>query len=169
MIRFAIALFAALVAIPAFAQEPVGCDKFKWPLDRERALLTAPDAAMIANGAEVAPPLAKAIRISLAVPADAKLPMTPGRPPRSADGKAGFVRVAALPREGAYRITLSSGGWIDVIQDNRSIKSGAFSGATGCEGVRKSVTFDLAAAPLIVQFSSVPTGVIGMVMTPVAP
>jgi hypothetical protein len=139
MIRFAIALFAALVAIPAFAQEPVGCDKFKWPLDRERALLTAPDAAMIANGAEVA------------------------------DGKTGFVRVTALPREGAYRITLSAGGWIDVIQDNRSVKSGAFSGATGCEGVRKSVTFDLAAAPLIVQFSSVPTGVIGMVMTPVAP
>jgi hypothetical protein len=29
----------ALMAMPALAQEPVGCDKFKWPLDRKRALL----------------------------------------------------------------------------------------------------------------------------------
>jgi hypothetical protein len=168
MIRFAIVLAATLVLTPAFAQEPVGCDKFKWPLDKERALLLAPDATAVANGADVAPPLVKAVRISLAAPADAKLPMTPERAPRSADGKAGFVRVAA-PQKGAYRITLSAGGWIDVIQDNRFVKSGAFSGATGCEGVRKSVMFDLAASPLVVQFSSVPAGVIGMVMTPVAP
>jgi len=25
------------------AEEPSGCDKFKWPIERERAALTAPD------------------------------------------------------------------------------------------------------------------------------
>ena len=31
-------LFALCVsAAPALAQEPAGCDKFKWPLDKERA------------------------------------------------------------------------------------------------------------------------------------
>jgi hypothetical protein len=35
------------------------------------------------------------------------------------------------------------------------VKSGAFSGATGCEGIRKSVKFELAAAPFIIEISSV--------------
>ena len=34
-------LLLALLTTPALAQEPVGCDKFKWPLDKERALLTS--------------------------------------------------------------------------------------------------------------------------------
>lgn len=34
-----VALAVLAIAAPAFAQEPVGCDKFKWPLDHEKALL----------------------------------------------------------------------------------------------------------------------------------
>jgi len=37
------------------------------------------------------------------------------------------------------------------------VKSTAFSGALGCEGVRKSVKFDLAAAPFTVELSGVKT------------
>jgi len=33
-----------LAAVPAkAAEEPSGCDKFKWNIDREKAALTAPD------------------------------------------------------------------------------------------------------------------------------
>ena len=39
---------ACAVAAPAFAQEPVGCDKFKWPLDKERATLNGTDLPKIA-------------------------------------------------------------------------------------------------------------------------
>jgi len=42
--RSNLALIALLLATPAFAQEPVGCDKFKWPLDRERTMLANPAA-----------------------------------------------------------------------------------------------------------------------------
>ena len=35
-------LLALLMAAPALAQEPIGCDKFKWPVDRERAPLASP-------------------------------------------------------------------------------------------------------------------------------
>jgi len=35
MMRATFALAVLLAAAPALAQEPVGCDKFKWPLDRE--------------------------------------------------------------------------------------------------------------------------------------
>ena len=42
-------LFALCVsAAPALAQEPVGCDKFKWPLDKERATLTGTDLPKLA-------------------------------------------------------------------------------------------------------------------------
>mgnify|MGYP003349223021 CR=1 FL=1 len=47
--------------------------------------------------------------------------------------------------------------------------SGDASGVEGCEGIRKSVTFDLAAKPFIVQFTGVSPHAIGMVMTPVNP
>ena len=35
------------------AQEPVGCDKFKWPLDKERATLTGSDLPKLASGSRV--------------------------------------------------------------------------------------------------------------------
>jgi hypothetical protein len=176
MNRLALALTATLLITPALItqalaqrQEPVGCDKFKWPLEHERALLTAPDAVKMASGADIALPAAKAVVIQLRPLADAQLPTPPERAPRSDDGKAGFVNVSAPAQPGAYRITLSAGGWIDMVQDGHFIKSGEFSGATGCEGVRKSVTFDLAAKPFVLQFSSVPADAIGIVITPVKP
>jgi hypothetical protein len=39
--RASLAILAVLIAMPAVAQEPVGCDKFKWPLDKERAMLAS--------------------------------------------------------------------------------------------------------------------------------
>ncbi len=84
--KIAFAAFTlALLVTPALAQqreEPVGCDKFKWPLDTERALLTATGAAKVASGAEVAAPVGKAVMVTLGPFADAKLPMAPERAPR---------------------------------------------------------------------------------------
>jgi hypothetical protein len=38
-----------LGAAPVYAaEEPSGCDKFKWPIERERVALTAPDRAKLA-------------------------------------------------------------------------------------------------------------------------
>ena len=172
MIRLVVALTFGLALTPAFAQpreEPVGCESFKWPLDRERAQLAEPGIAEIDSRAEIPLPVGKAVSVRLLPIAKARLPMAPERPSRAQDGKAGFVRIAAPAQPGPYRITLAEAGWIDVIQDGRFLRSGAFSGATGCKGVRKSVTFELATAPFIVQFSGVPADSIGMVMTQGAP
>ncbi len=163
MRRSLLVAFALLIAAPALAQEPVRCDKFKWPLDKERALLAS--ASAMASGAEVAKPLDAAIKVALAPYADAKLPVTPERVPKSADTNAGYVRVSGLPKPGTYRITLTEGAWIEVIQDGHAVKSGAFSGATGCEGVRKSVKFDLTAAPFVIELSGTKARTIGVVVT----
>ncbi|MGC2134543.1 MAG: hypothetical protein WA661_14930, partial [Xanthobacteraceae bacterium] len=104
--------------------------------------------------------------LALAPLADAKLPVPPSRAPKDADSYAGFIQAAAVPKSGTYRVTLSAPAWIDVIQNGQAAKSTAFSGATGCAGVRKSVKFDLAAAPFTVELSGTTAHAITFVVTP---
>jgi hypothetical protein len=151
-----LALGAGLFTVTASAQEPTGCDKFKWPLDKERATLTGTDLPKVASGDRLPWPIPFATIVGLKPLADAKLPLPPERAPKSPDTFAGFINVAAPARAATYKITLSSEGWIDIVQDGAAVKSSAFSGATGCEGVRKSVKFPLAAKPFSVELSGVP-------------
>lgn len=162
MRRIILALAAMLVAAPAFAQEPVGCDKFKWPLDKERALLAAP---VPVKSGDTVTQADKAMRVTLFPEGDVKLPMTPSRAAQNVDSFAGFVRMPA-PKAGIYKITMSAGGWIDVTQDGKGVKSVASNGVTGCEGLRKSVKFDLAALPYSIQVIGVRSPMISIVVTP---
>jgi hypothetical protein len=149
----------------AFAQEPVGCDKFKWPLDKERATLNGTDLPKVASGDHVTFPIPFGTIVALVPFADAKLPTPPERTPKSPDTFAGFFQAPAPKEPGSYKITLSAEGWIDVAQSGSTVKSTAFSGALGCEGIRKSVKFDLAAAPFTVEFSSVKADEIKIVIS----
>jgi len=164
--KAAIVLLAccALVA-PAFADEPVGCDKFTWPLDKERTMLTSPNTVTVASGMKLALPLPIAVTVDLKPFTDAKLPMAPERAPKLANSFAGFISVPAPPQSGSYKVTLSSEAWIDVTQDGHFLKSSAHTGASGCAGIRKSVKFNLDAAPFVVQLSSVPANKIGIAIT----
>jgi len=159
-----LALIALLLAVPALAQEPVGCDKFKWPLDRERTMLANP--TVVASGTEVLQPLAGAIMLTLVPFADANLPMAPERAPKAPDSYAGFVRLSGVPKPGTYRITLSEAAWIDVIRDGAVLKATAHSGAIGCDGVRKSVKFELAPGPMIIELSGTTAHAVALVVTP---
>jgi hypothetical protein len=153
------------MAAPALADEPVGCDKFKWPLDKERATLNGTDLPKVASGAHVAFPIPFAAIVALVPFADAKLPMAPERAPKSPDSFAGFFDAEAPAQAGSYKITLSAEGWVDVAQSGRAVKASAFSGALGCEGLRKSVKFDLAAAPFTVEFSGVAADSVKLVIS----
>ena len=151
----ALALVACMLTGPALAEEPAGCDKFKWPIETERSLLTGKTIANVASGANVAWALPVAANVTLVPFADAKLPAAPERTPKLANSFAGYLQVAAPAKVGTYKITLSAEAWVDVVQDGRLVKSQGFSGAPGCEGVRKSVKFPLQAQPFTVQFSNV--------------
>src|ERR1700736_235529 len=113
-------LLMALVvlgAAPVYAaEEPSGCDKFKWPIERERAALTAPDRAKLNSGAELAALPLTGVTLTLVTPAEAKLPSPPERAPKEGTF-AGFASVKAMPKAGLYTVSLSSGGWLDVVQD----------------------------------------------------
>jgi hypothetical protein len=164
-----IALAACSIASAGFAQEqrqePVGCDKFKWPLDKERATLNGTDLPKIASGDRAPWPLPWASIVALVPFADAKLPLPPERTPKSPTSFAGFIQAAAPSHAETYKVTLSSEGWIDVVQNDQFVKSSAFSGATGCDGVRKSVKFDLTAAPFTVELSGVAADTIRMAIS----
>ncbi len=160
-----IALSACAIAVPALAQEPVGCDKFKWPLDKERATLNGTDLPKLASGERAAWPVPFGTTVSLVPFAEAKQPTPPERAPKAPDSFAGFIQAPAPPHAGSYKITLSSEGWIDVVQDDHTLKSTAFSGATGCDGIRKSVKFNLVAQPFTIELSGVPANAIRIVVS----
>jgi hypothetical protein len=143
----------ALLSAPAWAaEEPSGCDKFKWGIERERAALTAPDRTILASGAELTALPSQAVILGLRSPAEAKLPTPPERAPK--DGTfAGFANIKTAPKAGLYSISLSSGGWLDVVQDGHFLKPKAFSGATDCDGIRKTMKYELSASPFVLQVS----------------
>ena len=133
------------------AEEPSGCDKFKWPIERERAALTAPDRAKLASGSEQPALPSTAVTLDLVAPADARLPTPPERAPK--DGSfAGFTSIKTA-KAGLYTISLSAGAWVDVVQDGHFLKPVAFSGATDCDGIRKTMKYELSGQPLVVQIS----------------
>jgi hypothetical protein len=163
------AALACLVALglPAQAAEPSGCDGFKWPVTREKAVLTGP-AAKVESGATLEV-TGKAVRLALGPQADARLPVPPERLPKQpdsiADRFAGFVRIDKVAA-GTYTVALSAPAWLDAIQDGKTLKPAAFSGATDCEGIRKVVKFDLAGGPLLLEVSSVPANEIVLTVLP---
>ena len=142
-----------LLCSPALAaEEPSGCDKFKWNIDHERAALTAADRAKLTSGSELNALPSSAVILSLVTPAAAKLPTPPERAPR--DGTfAGFASVRTAPKAGIYTISLSAGAWVDVVQDGHFLKPRAFSGATDCDGIRKTMKYELSASPFVLQVS----------------
>jgi hypothetical protein len=148
-------LFALVLlgSAPAWAaEEPSGCDKFKWNIDHERAALTAPDRVKLASGAELAALPSTGIMLGLSAPADARLPSPPERAPKEGTF-AGFATFKNPPKPGIYTISLSAGGWVDLVQDGHALKPKAFSGATDCDGIRKTMKYELGASPFVLQIS----------------
>jgi hypothetical protein len=168
LIMRVIALLAlALVGVSAAgaAEEPSGCDKFKWPIEHERAALAAPDHAKLASGSEQAALPATGITLALVAPTDAKLPTPPERAPK--DGTfAGFTSFKTAPKAGLYTISLSAGAWLDVVQDGHFLKPKAFSGATDCDGIRKTMKYELSASPVVLQVSGAKDNSISIAILP---
>jgi hypothetical protein len=158
--------FALLGTAPAWAaEEPSGCDKFKWPIEHERAALSAPDRVKLASGAELARLPTTGMTLALLAPAAAKLPMPPERAPKEGTF-AGFARFEEAPKPGIYTVSLSAGAWIDVIQDGHALKPKGFSGATDCDGIRKTMKYEILASPFVVQVSGARENALSVAILP---
>jgi hypothetical protein len=159
-----VALLLLATAPVRAAEEPSGCDKFKWNIDHERAALTAPDRAKLTSGSELNALPSSGVILSLVAPAAAKLPTPPERAPKD-DTFAGFTSVRAA-KAGVYTISLSAGAWVDVVQDGHFLKPKAFSGATDCDGIRKTMKYELSASPFVLQVSGAKDNSIAIAILP---
>jgi hypothetical protein len=147
------------------AEEPSGCDKFKWPIERERAALTAPNPIKLASGGELTALPSTGIMLGLHTPAEAKLPTPPERSPKEGTF-AGFASFKTAPKPGVYTVSLSAGGWVDLVQDGHSLKPKAFSGATDCDGIRKNMKYEISASPFVLQITNVKQDAVSVAIVP---
>jgi hypothetical protein len=147
------------------AEEPSGCDKFKWNIDQDRAALTAPDRIKLVSGGELDALPSSGVTLALRPPADANLPSPPERAPKEGTF-AGFANIKAAPKAGLYTVSLSAGGWVDLVQDGHFLKPKGFSGATDCDGIRKTMKYEISARPLLLQVSGTKEDSISIAILP---
>ncbi|HEX9470119.1 MAG TPA: hypothetical protein VF957_11305 [Bradyrhizobium sp.] len=147
------------------AEEPSGCDKFKWNIDQARAALTAPDRIKLVSGGELSALPATGMTLALVTPGEAKLPSPPERAPKEGTF-AGFANFKASPKAGVYTISLSAGAWIDVVQDGHFLKPKGFSGATDCDGIRKTMKYEIGTSPFVLQISGTKEDSISIAILP---
>ena len=164
-VSFFIAFFLLAAAPVRAAEEPSGCDKFKWNIDRERAALTTPDRIKLASGGEVAALPSAGMTLGLSASAEAGLPTPPERAPKEGTF-AGFTSFKNPPKAGIYTVSLSAGGWVDVVQDGHALKPKAFSGAIDCDGIRKTMKYEISASPFVLQVSGTKENSISIAILP---
>jgi len=159
-------LAVAMAAAPgsAAAQEGSGCGAFRWSLDHERVALIRPDKPSLSNGGALAYDVA--MTLELAPLSAAGLPKAPERAPKSPQSFAGHFTIPAPAKPGVYKLTISSESWIDVLDGGNYLHPTEFTGATSCEGARKSVKFDLPSRPIAIQFSGVKDSKISVIVSP---
>jgi hypothetical protein len=150
----AASILSCVLAAKAYAAEPAGCDAFRWPSDPIRAVLQG-EAVPLTSGGTTPFVAGKALQLKLQPQTAVTLPVPPQKPPRNSAPFAGTLAIAAPATPGSYAVAMSAGGWIEAIQDGKSLRTVAFSGATGCTGLRKIVVFAIEAKPLTLQLSDV--------------
>ncbi|MGB6350040.1 MAG: hypothetical protein WBG10_08430 [Pseudolabrys sp.] len=147
-----VAMLAVFIA-PAYADD--GCDKFGWSVARERALFTATNKADITANTTLESFPSGAFVLHLQPDSKTTFAMPPERKSKAEHWFGGMVRLPAIAMPGLYQVTLSDEAWIDVVQDGRYARSIGSAGRSDCPGLRKSVRFELNAAPFILQLSGV--------------
>jgi hypothetical protein len=165
-------VLALIVAMPTFAAETGGCAAFTWDVSKELSVLDQPAASIDAGKSATAAPRAQLdhhYTVALAPQNDVKLAAKPGKPMLADGARAGLVAFHTT-KAGAYRVAITSGHWIDVVDGTNVIASRDFQGQRGCEKVHKIVEFDLPAdRDLLLQFSGATTESVGFAITAVAP
>lgn len=159
---FFIAAMATLLSF-GVAQADDGCNKFAWPLDKERAALAAADKQPAKAGDTLAAWPTAALALTLRPGPEADFVMPPERKPKADTWYGGVVRLPAPGKPGLYQIALSDEAWVDVLQNGRYLHSVSHSGRADCPGLRKVVRFELSAAPVVLQMSGVAAGTINLV------
>lgn len=155
-VGFAVFAMSGLFVSAAHAAGTGGCESFDFPVAKELQWMQQADVALVSSGASLPQAPQKAMVVSLVPVADAKFVVEPQGKAKGADGThAAVVTLDSAGTAGLYQVSLSAKAWIDVVQDGKIVKSGAHSGKSDCEGLRKSVRFELGSGPVTLQITGV--------------
>lgn len=155
---------------PAPAAGETGCSGFLWPLETELAWMKGADSEKVASGASLpAVPSDKAIELSLRPASEVTFPAKPTSTPKPEDAQTfGGLVTVEKPLTGQVQVTISGHGWIDLIQNGAPLEAIGHTGSKDCDGIRKSVRFEVGPGPLVVQVSGLPKETIRIAIRPAA-
>lgn len=162
------AIAVASLALPAgraAAQEATGCAAFKWPVVTEQHLLEAAGLPTLGSGSAF-PAMGQGASIGLLPQGEVAYTVKPTRAPKANPSHGAELTLPAGPG-GAIQVTASAEAWIDIVQGGKVLRSTAFSGHTGCAGIRKSVRFTLAPGPAAIAISDAPDTTLKLAILPV--
>lgn len=158
---------AAAFGLPAGwaqAQEATGCAAFRWPVATEQQLLAAANLPALASGGSF-PGLGQGASVALLPQGEVAYTVKPARAPKSSPAHGAEMQLPA-GSGGAIQVTLSAEAWVDIVQGGKVLRSTAFSGRTGCPGIRKSVRFTLVPGPAAIAISDAPETTIKLAVLP---
>ena len=141
----------------AHAADDDPCARFTWDVSHERAVMKQSPQAVTAGikpGAELPQIEAeKLYDLKLAPQSGVTFAVKPAKPALDDGSQAGLARFR-VAKAGHYRVSITSGHWIDVVDGNEFVTSRDFQGARGCERPHKIVEYELPAGrDLTLQFS----------------
>jgi hypothetical protein len=166
--------FALLATMgqPGSATDTDPCTRFTWDVSRELAAMKQTPRAVAA----AVKPGANVPQIEPEQLYDAKLANQPqvtflAKPAKAAgtDGTyAGLVRFR-VEKAGRYRVSISSGHWIDIVDGTQLVSSRDFQGQGGCKRPHKIVEYELPAGrDLTLQFSGSADAQVSVAITAVS-
>ena len=90
--------------------------------------------------------------------------------PKGAGEEASFGGIAAftVTEPGLYRVGLSAPLWVDVVENGKPAASVKFGPGPECSGIRKAVSFRLAAGEHVLEMSGGTEAGLGVVIEPVS-
>ena len=71
-----------------------------------------------------------------------------------------------VAKAGHYRIALSAGAWLDLVQKSERLKLGGHGHAPACSGIAKIVEYDLRPGRYWLQLSGAKAATIGVMVSP---
>jgi hypothetical protein len=165
-------LISAFVTQTALAADADPCTRFVWDVSHELAVMKQTPQAITAAGkaGKDVPQLQldKLYEIKLAGQGGVTFPVTPGKPTLPDNAQAGLAKFHT-DKAGRYRVSITSGHWLDVVDGKQLVRSRDFQGARGCERPHKIVEYDLPAGrDLILQLSGGTDASVILSVTPVA-
>jgi hypothetical protein len=168
---FLLSLGCAALLTPAFAGDADGCSHFSWDVSHELKVMkqtAAPVTAATKPGQAPAIQIDKLYELKLSPQSAVTYSAQPAKPTLNDSAQGGLVRFH-VDKAGLYRVSITSGHWIDVVDGEQLVKSKDFSGSRECARPHKIVEFELTAnKDLLLQFSGSTDSSVVTAITPVA-